>query len=120
MKQLLFWNFALTIIGVVVTSSISASPACYMIDASGQKINLSPLCGTSRSSQTAPLPAKPLPAEQNREQQESSDNQEDKSANPTIDSNSEPKQEEVNPADLPIIQKTIPLIRRQRSPETED
>lgn len=160
MKQsFCFKNFSVIPIGLIIgiitigsnnifsVNSALAEPNCFMIDSNGNMMNLSSLCGSSKSNSGSPTSriTSPLPSEQNSpdnnnldqsSEQKSDPNNPDNPNNPNdpnsptakgdsnsneanqADNNSEKK--EVDRSELPPVQRAIPLINKQRNPEATE
>lgn len=103
---------------VAITNISSANPLCYIIDANGKQVNLSFLCSTAKTSTPLPpkttpsatitpvIPATPITPPANAIAPQT----------PQPDTSSTEKPE-VDKSKLPAIQRAIPLLQNQRTPQ---
>ena len=136
MKTSLFWLFKtinyleigiLTSLSIVITiESVTARPACYLIDATGREISLGHICKKKVTPEKNKTQT-PSPQPQNNTQQPQapSTSENNDSGNPpqtTPETNQTEKQEEekpeitkeTNPELFSPAQRTIPLLETQR------
>jgi len=119
-----------------------AEPTCFMIDSNGNMMNLSSLCGSSKSnsgsptSRITPSPSNPLPDKLSPDNSDQSNgekidpNNPNNSNSPTAKGDSNPNEanqadnskdkKEVDLSELPPVQRAIPLINKQRNPEATE
>jgi hypothetical protein len=102
----------------LVTDISSASPLCYMIDANGKQINLSFLCSNAKTS--TPLPPKTTPSATTTPTNPQTPITPPANAitppTPQPDTSSA-KKPEVDKSKLPAIQRAIPLLQNQKTPQ---
>lgn len=117
-----FNSLTLSIIGTLLMSDISsANPLCYMIDANGKQVNLSFLCPTAKvlspTPTTTPSPtANPNPTTTNPPNTQPNTVAPQAVPSPQ-NNNTEVENKEVDRSKLPPIQRAIPLLQKQKTPE---
>lgn len=136
MKQsFCFKNFLVIYIslitGVITIFSVNpaiAEPNCYMIDSNGNMMNLSSLCGSSKSnsrsptSRLTPQPSNPIPDALSPDNDPNSPNaaKGDNNQNEASQADNTNEKKEVDRSELPPVQRAIPLINKQRNPEATE
>lgn len=110
----------------ITTKSISARPLCYLIDANGNQINLSGICGQSKKTaiiqerQPPTPPASPQNGQSNVNPNQTNTTPPENSANtgnatPNSQNTADAqKEEEIDTSEFPPAQRKIPLLQNQR------
>ncbi len=116
---------------------VLAQPLCYLIDANGNRINLSGICGKSPQAtvipqKTPPTPEKPSPDAKSGNDKPTQENQ----ANPENPQGNNPnsqnntgesgntlntgEKEEIDTSNFPPAQRKIPLLQNQKKEQITD
>ncbi|WP_330203290.1 hypothetical protein [Cyanobacterium sp. Dongsha4] len=132
-QSLFFLIFSSSLLLSTVTAkTISARPLCYLIDANGNQINLSDICGQSKKtatiqekqSSTLPTPSQNSPSNINPNQAntitpENSANTGNATPNSQNTTDAQ-KEEEIDTTEFPPAQRKIPLLQNQRKEQIID
>ncbi|MBL1210901.1 hypothetical protein [Geminocystis sp. GBBB08] len=105
---------------LAISNSSSANPLCYMIDANGKKVNLSFLCPTAKVSAPTPAntqkPTTPTKATPITPPNPTAP----ETLTPPQSNNSNTQKQEVDKSQLPAIQRAIPLLQNQQTPQVNN
>lgn len=114
---------------------VLSQPLCYLIDANGNRINLSGICGKSpqatviRQKTPPPTPEKPSPDAKSGNDKPTQDNQANpenpqgnnpNSQNNTANTANTGEKEEIDTSKFPPAQRKIPLLQNQKKEQITD